>query len=81
MISSGYTLDLYCDHLDREIEYYYDSSQTGVIQVCGQYFSDWKNPKTDAFKQARKAGWKINLKERTCICSKCRKLKNYEKIH
>lgn len=45
----------------------------GVIEKCDQYFSDSKNPKSECFKQARKDGWKINLKERTCICPKCNK--------
>lgn len=73
MISSGYTLDLYCDHPDHEIEFFYDSTQNGVVQKFDQYFCDSKNPKSDCFKQARKDGWKINLKERTCICPKCNK--------
>lgn len=71
MISSGYTLDLYCDHPNHKIEYFYSSTNDGILEDFDQFFSDEKNPKTDCFRQARKAGWKINLKERTCICPKC----------
>ena len=66
MISSGYTLDLYCDHPTHQNENPFRSE-------CDQFFSDEGNPKTDCFRQARRFGWKINLKERTCICPKCNK--------
>lgn len=69
MIVSGYTLDLYCDHPNHESTFLYSSSDEGYAQ----FTSDAKNPKTDAYKQAKKVGWKIDLKKGICICPKCRK--------
>lgn len=72
MYASGYTLDLYCENIDnKEL----DLKMHDWLEFPHTFFA---YDRKQAFRDARKAGWKINTKNKTCICPKCvQKLPNY----
>lgn len=66
MIVSEYTLDLYCDHPNHD-----KSSREETF---------FNESKSECWKEARNAGWKLNSKDWTCICPKCNKKDKIIKI-
>lgn len=57
--SSGYTLDLYCDH---------DNPAHGWTEFPHQYTGESFGPLAKA---ARRRGWIVRTKDRTATCPKC----------
>lgn len=60
--ASGYSLDLYCDHL---------SEKHGFMEFPHQFFGE-HGPQV--FREARAAGWIIH-RDRTATCPKCARKK------
>jgi len=63
MISSGYTLDVYCD-----CPY---CKQNLAWQKTATFVSDEKNPKKDCFRQMRKEGWLTHIETCTHYSPAC----------
>lgn len=76
MITSGYTLMLYCDC--KECEKY---TKYGSQPYIGEFASDTANCRAKCFREAKKAGWEI-LKNGSCFAPghKRRKIVNGEYI-
>lgn len=61
-IASGYTLRLYCDHLNPQHKF---------SEFPHEYFGEYG---PDVFREARAAGWIIH-RSRTATCPKCARKK------
>jgi hypothetical protein len=65
---NGYCIDCYCDSPLH-------NQYIALVGLCGEFIGQ---SRTDCLKQARKAGWKINLKKDTCFCPEHIKEKRVE---
>jgi hypothetical protein len=73
MIVGGYTLDLYCDN-DQDDNKNYHWILTNGTYIVGDYEINHQyvgENFSEAVRQAKKDGWKVNRKNDICICPVC----------
>lgn len=63
MIVGGYSLELYCDNILSKV----NKHEYG--EFPHQFYG---NDRAEAFKEARRHGWRINAKKGTAYCPKCK---------
>lgn len=66
--ASGYTLDLYCDHVQAR-PFIESDAVHGYDEFPHSFFGETF---AECAKQARAKGWKIHRTTRTATCPKCR---------
>jgi hypothetical protein len=69
MIASGYTLDLYCDVPVEGWEHLHQSEFSHGPGVGKFYAEEGRTARADA----RRAGWKFNMRTGVAICPTCAK--------
>ena len=69
MYAAAFTLDLYCENMPVNYESWHKNPDHHEWEEFPHQFVE--HDRKEAFRVARKRGWKINTKTRTCICPKC----------
>lgn len=66
MYVGAFTLDLYCENMPKN--WFENKDHHDYDEFPHQFV---EHDRKDAFRIARKRGWKINTEKRTCVCPKC----------
>jgi hypothetical protein len=74
VIVGGYTLDLYCDKIEKHITiggniYYFKPDTAQWIPVDNQFVGETYR---ECVKEAREVGWLVNRSKNKCLCKYCK---------